>query len=184
MSSYKFRVLLDSSAKEDIFRDIQIANTATYEDFYKAILNAFSFGGNQMASFYLSNDDWDKGFEITYMDMGNNDELDEPTAIMSSHKLADFVSKKKQKLILVHDFMRMWIFLIELVEISDATVEQPTVVLSVGNAPAEDSKEIDKNFQFGDDDLDFDDETYGDDDFNDDDFDMDDLNDFDDFDDN
>lgn len=152
MSAYKFRVLLDSEKNEEIFRDIVINKEDTFETFYNAVIASFNFEGNQMASFYMSNDNWDKGFEITLMDMSYEDEVAEPTVIMSEQKLSDFIKEADQKLILVHDFMRMWIFLIELIELVKEPIEQPKVALAVGIAPPEDSKMMDLDDEFGDDD--------------------------------
>lgn len=63
---------------------------------------------------------------------------------MSSTTVEEFIEVKNQKFILVHDFMRMWIFLIELIGYQEETPERPTLKLSVGNAPAEESKSSDE----------------------------------------
>lgn len=155
MSAYKFRVLLDTDKNEEIFRDIVVSRKDDFESFYNAIIASFNFEGNQMASFYMSNDNWDKGFEITLMDMSYDDEDVEPIAMMSEQKIVDFVHEKDQKMILVHDFMRMWIFLVELIEVVDEVVDVPFVAMSIGMAPPEDSKMMNL-----DDDLD---DVFGDD---------------------
>lgn len=167
MNSYKFRVLLDTE-KNEIFRDISVQKNASMEDFFKGILNAFDFKGNQMASFYKSNDNWDKGFEITLLDMQLDADA-EPVAIMSEHKVREFVSETDQKLILVYDFMRMWIFLIELVEECDSK-EVTEILLSVGKAPKESSKELNENYMFDTDESTSDDPYDFDDDYDNDDF--------------
>ena len=59
MSIYKFRVLLES--KEEIFRDIEIKSTQNFFDFHEMIVASYGFDNSQMASFYLSNSDWEKG---------------------------------------------------------------------------------------------------------------------------
>ena len=46
---YRFRIILD--VKEDVLRDIEIEETATFEDLHHAITQAFGFLGNEMASF-------------------------------------------------------------------------------------------------------------------------------------
>ena len=74
MPGLKFRVLLDSEKKEEVFRDILIADTDNFESFYKIILDSFDFKGDQMGSFYVSNDMWDKGHEISLMDMTYDDD--------------------------------------------------------------------------------------------------------------
>ena len=94
-----------------------------------------------MASFYVSNDNWDKGHEISLVDINYGDEaIDEKASVMSNAILNDFIDKEDQKFILVYDFMRMWIFLLELVERVDKVITTPEVPLSVGMAPPEDSK--------------------------------------------
>src|SRR5690606_37739327 len=109
MKVIKFRVVPD--VEEDVFRDIKIGGDHTFEELYLSIVNAFSFRGDQLASFYLSNDEWDKGHEIGLMDMGGqNSEL--PT-VMSEAILGELVTENEQKVILVYDFLKMWCFYIE-----------------------------------------------------------------------
>jgi len=142
MSSYKFRVLLDNSNNEEIFRDVLISKTDTFSDFYNCILKAFRFNGDQLASFYISNNSWDKGDEISLMDMEDSG-LNMDTAIIK-----DSIETEDQKFILVYDFLKMWCFLIELIEENSEVLEHPKVVLSIGVAPKEESREIDINEDF------------------------------------
>jgi hypothetical protein len=72
-------------------------------------------------------------------------------------KLSDFMEFEDQKIILVYDFLRMWIFLIELIERSEEDLTAPKVALSIGLAPPEDSKMIQED-AFGSDEFDEDDE--------------------------
>lgn len=155
MGALKFRVLLDTDQEGEIFRDILIDEDANLEVFYKSIISSFGFDGGQMASFYISNDDWDKGPEISLMDLSfeGDEALEDQAIVMSSTLLCDNIEVHDQKLILVHDFLRMWIFLIELIDRSDEMIMAPEVVLSMGTPPAEDSKE--PNLDIEDGDLDF-----------------------------
>lgn len=168
MGALKFRVLLDTEEETEIFRDILINEDDTFESLYQTIISSFRFQGDQMASFYMSNDDWDKGHEISLMDMTYGDEsLEEKTSLMYSSVLSHYMKDKDQKIILVYDFMRMWIFLIELLERNDLRIQRPEVVFSVGIAPPEDSKMMDINEEQEDEyieDDDFDNhDPYGDD---------------------
>ncbi len=152
MAGLKFRVLLDSENTAEIFRDILINDTDNFESFYRAIVHAFQFQGNEMASFYVSNDNWDKGHEISLMDMSyEDDSIDSPPAIMKDATIKNFLEEPDQKFILVYDFMRMWIFLIELIGYEKEGPEQPSIILSVGMAPPEDSRTaaIDDTMQLG-----------------------------------
>jgi len=171
MAALKFRILLDTEQESEIFRDILIDENENFESFYQAIISAFRFEGNQMASFYMSNDEWDKGHEVSLMDMNYGDEaIDEKASIMSSAILRDFMFESDQKVILVYDFMLRWIFLIELIERIDKTISKPEILLSVGMAPPEDSRmanfeeEEEDDYQaFDEDDDEDDDDIFGDD---------------------
>jgi hypothetical protein len=150
MAGLKFRVLLDSKDKNEVFRDILISDQDNFESFYKAILNAYNFSSNQMASFYMSNESWDKGFEISLLDMSFDEDSSQILpGVMSTSKIDKFIQESDQKMILVHDFLRMWIFLIELIGYQEETPKSVQMVLSVGNSPNENSKsDEDDSLQF------------------------------------
>lgn len=135
---FKFRVIVDT--EEDVFRDIEIETDATFEDFHRAILDAFDFEEGEMASFYMSNESWEKGLEIPLMGMES-----EAALSMKSTKLGDMVAKPSDKILYIYDFMRMWIFYVELIEVKKdiPSTIYPRVALVYGDAPAQDSKEMD-----------------------------------------
>ena len=164
MAGLKFRVLLDSNDKNEVFRDILISDQDNFENFYKAILSAYHFSDDQMASFYMSNENWDKGFEISLFDMSFGESQDQILpGVMNTSIIRDFIQESDQKIILVHDFLRMWIFLIELIGYDETTPEAPKLVLSVGNAPAEESKPTEnQDLQFEtESEEDFDEDEFG-----------------------
>jgi hypothetical protein len=119
-----------------------------------------------MASFYISNENWDKGHEISLMDMNYGDEsIDEVASVMSGAKLRDFMEEPNQKVILVYDFLRMWIFLIELQERTEQIIETPATILAIGMAPPEDSRIVNlEEEEFG---MEDEDDFESDDDFED-----------------
>lgn len=131
MPALKFRVLLDSIKQEEIFRDIIIDDSDNFQSLYSCILSSFGFDDNEMASFYVSDFEWNKGTEISLMDMSFGDD-DEPVEIMNDTLIRHHIESPKQRYILVHNFMDMWIFLLEMQEISSTAVTDPEVVLSVG----------------------------------------------------
>lgn len=142
MPSIKFRVLVDTEKSEDIFRDIVISSSANFEVLYRTILESYEFAGDQLASFYMSNESWDKGHEIILVDMGLDSEIDAPS-LMAETPIKEFINQKGQKIILVYDFIRMWCFLIEVVDLLDSATAAPFVELSVGDSPDETSRVID-----------------------------------------
>jgi Plasmid pRiA4b ORF-3-like protein len=135
---YKFRVIIDT--EQDVFRDIEIETDTTFEKLHEAILDAFDFELGEMASFYMSDEQWEKGLEIPLMDMAGDAALS-----MKSTKLSDMVSKPSEKILYVYDFMRMWIFYVELMEVKKdlPSTIYPRVALVYGDAPSQDSKEMD-----------------------------------------
>jgi hypothetical protein len=155
MASLKFRVLLDSKDQEKVFRDIIIGENENFETLYKTIISSFNFKGDQMASFYISNDDWDKGHEISLMDLSYGDDaIDDLPSVMNSAILKDFMEDHDQKIILVYDFLKMWIFLVELIGTEEKETLSPEIILSIGVAPIESTKEEISN------DLNFDQDLY------------------------
>ena len=135
MESYTYRVVVDT--KEDSFRDIEIAIDATFEELHNAIIEAYEFRGDQMTSFYMSDDEWEKGEEIALMDMGFGKS-------MSDTQLKDMMKAKDQKILYVYDFLKMWIFYVELVKVNRKATrtDLPALIIKIGDSPNEDDKEI------------------------------------------
>ena len=144
-----------------------MSSDENFEVFFKSIIESFGFRGDQMASFYVSNENWDKGEEISLLDLSEGEEASE-LQIMKDTRINEHLLDTDQKFILVYDFLKMWIFLVELIGVQEETPDNPQLVLSVGTNPEEDSKELSDDFQMisGDAD-DADDDEYGFDDFQD-----------------
>ena len=138
----KFRIILDT--EEDIFRDVEIQNDCSFVNLHECIQQAFGFSGREMASFYRSGEFWDKGEELPLMDMGGIEE-GAPGLAMNDLVLKDHVFKKHERFLYVYDFLRMWCFYAEVVDIFEPapSLEYPLISFELGEAPAEDSKEVD-----------------------------------------
>ena len=104
---YRIRVILD--VDDDVLRDIEISSTSTLEDLHNAIIQSFGFLGNEMASFYESDENWIQGDELPLesFEIGVNkkDEI-----------LNTVLTFSKPKLIYVYDFLNLWTFYVELKE--------------------------------------------------------------------
>jgi len=144
MKAFKFRIVADT--EEDIFRDIIIREDDTFEQLYKMIIKSVGFRGDQMASFYMSNEEWEKGEEISLMDMSFGDT---GPRMMDTTLLNEMIFNKNDKVLFLYDFMKMWIFYVELIGIDEAKEDQelPAIVLSMGQSPNEDEKEIPDLFE-------------------------------------
>ena len=56
---YRMRAILDTET--DVIRDFEIEANATLEELHDAVSQSFGFAGNEMASFYRSDEDWAQG---------------------------------------------------------------------------------------------------------------------------
>ena len=142
MSLYRFRVMIDDAS--EAFRDIEIRRNQTFLDFHKAIKKAFGFQGDEMACFYVSDDEWTKGAEIPLADLGFAEDGKVP-ALMHETQLGDHMRSTNQRYVYAYDFLHMWMFMVELINASkpEPGVTYPRVVLSMKEAPSEHSKEDD-----------------------------------------
>lgn len=142
MRIYRFRVLIDHTS--EAFRDIEIGSDQTFLDFHNAIKDAFAFIGQEMAAFYVSDENWDKGAEIPLADMGFAEEGAMP-ALMPDVRISDHMRSTTQRFVYAYDFLHMWLFLVELIGAGEPEegISYPRVVLSMHDAPDEHSKEDD-----------------------------------------
>ena len=131
---YRFRVVLDNDTDEDIFRDLEIRKTDTLEDLHNIITQSFGFDGLEMASFYISNDQWEQGEEISMFDVGEG--LESPR-LMNETELSSVVNEAQTKLIYVYDFLSMWTFYVELAEIVEEAhgTDYPNLMYVHGQIP-------------------------------------------------
>lgn len=129
---YKFRITLD--ILDDVFRDIAIRQTDTFEDLHFAILQAFGFEGEEIASFYKADHKWNQGEEIALEDMSDGRSS---LMMMNETVLEDVLSDKQTKLIYVYDFLNMWTFYVELADISEpeSTINYPNLLFAQGHLP-------------------------------------------------
>ena len=155
---YKIRVIFDS--KEDIFRDIAIDANDTLEDLHNTITNSFGFEGNEMASFYMSDELWEQGNEIPLFDMSEG-LIQNPS--MSNTTLASVFPNKNDRMLYVYDFLSMWTFFVELFEIEDpeSGVTYPVVTTVFGQLPENaPEKEFIAENEFDEDEEDYDDGAF------------------------
>lgn len=131
---YKIRVILNSDAKEDVFRDIEIRSSQNLWNLHQGIKSAFSFTDEELASFYFSDEDWNQLEEIPLEDMTE----DGSGEIMSDITLERAFPKLHSRMLYVYDYMAMWTFYVELIEISDKekpSVNYPLTVYRYGAIP-------------------------------------------------
>lgn len=128
---YKIRVILDT--KEDVFRDIEIKEKQTLFTLYKGIISAFSLQGDELASFYESDEEWNQGKEIPLEDM-SEDGTDET---MADFYIKEAFEKAGDRMIFVYDYFDLWTFFVELIAVEDkpAVLNYPLTVYRFGAMP-------------------------------------------------
>ncbi|MDE3741885.1 IS1096 element passenger TnpR family protein [Maribacter polysaccharolyticus] len=158
---YKIRIILD--ADEDIFRDIEIEAQNSMEELHNVISQSFGFLGNEMASFYTCDENWQQDEEIALFDMS---ESVGEVRLMNETFLEDILTENTPKLIYVYDFLNMWTFFVELADITEKESGRayPNVLFSFGELP---ESPPEKKFEAENTAFDFDDtfENYDDLDF-------------------
>jgi hypothetical protein len=134
MAAYKFRVAFEDF--DDIYRDIEIKPSQTFKDFHEAITRFISFETGRNSSFFISDDNWLKGREITSRDL--REEEMEKIAEMDNAVMRDFIADPHQKIYYLYDLSSPWAFRIELIKIvpnDDPMSDYPRCVRSIGDAP-------------------------------------------------
>ncbi|MDR0895397.1 MAG: plasmid pRiA4b ORF-3 family protein [Prevotellaceae bacterium] len=161
---YKFTLISDEV--DNFVREIQINPEATFFDFHETILKSVGYTDDQMTSFFICDDDWEKEKEVTLEEMDTNPEMD--SWVMRDTLISELVEDEKQKLLYVFDYMTERCFFIELTEIitgkemagarctrKEGTPPKQTVDFEE-LAAASGSLDLDENF-YGDQDFDLDD---------------------------
>lgn len=134
MATYRFRVTFEDY--DDISRDIEIRSTQTFEELHHAIHNAIGFDASKAASFFLSDDNWKKGREVTTRDL--EDAETEKAVSVRNSRLCDFIVDPHQKIYYIFDPASPWSFRIELVKImreEETGAIYPRCIKSHGEAP-------------------------------------------------
>ena len=160
---YKFRIVSDEV--DNFKREICIDSDASFLELHDAILDSVGFSKDQMTSFFICDDDWEKKTEITLMDMGKDS--DEDTWIMASTKISDLIEDEGQLLVFVFDYMTDRMFFMELKEIEPGKdLETPVCTRKEGNPPQQtmDFEELEKK-NAANNSSDFDETFYGDETF-------------------
>ena len=118
--------------KEDVIRDIEISSTSNLEELHYAIITAFELEKNELASFYMTNEDFELLQEIPLLSI---DEGENPMLGMNEVIISSILTKQGSQLLYIYDFIKMWRFLITLTEKKEEIISKPKCVKSVGEMP-------------------------------------------------
>lgn len=160
-----FRFTVISDEIEDFLREIKIDSEATFQELHEIILQSCGYTNDQMTSFFICDESWNKEQEITLEDMGSSSEED--TYIMRETALSELLEDEKQHLLYTFDPLADRVFFIELSEIiygkdqknavcSKKSGEAPQQTIDFDELMAKDTTlDLGENF-YGDEDFDMD----------------------------
>jgi len=134
MALYRFRITFEDY--DDVIREIDVKSNQTFEDLHRAIHQSTGYISEYPSSFYISNDQWTKGEEITYLP--NQKRIDRGVPLMDKVKLLSYIDDPHQKFYYTFNFDRPFDFHVELMKIileDTPGVVYPAVIKSAGEAP-------------------------------------------------
>ena len=136
MAVLKFRAYYEED--DAVYRDVVIKHSQTFLDLHNAILKAYEFDNKHQGTFYRSNDNWQRGREISL------EKYDRPykvePLIMAETPIGTEIKEPNQKFVYTYDFTRNWPFQVELISVSkeeNPKITYPHMVRAEGIAPSQ-----------------------------------------------
>ena len=136
MAILKFRIYFEED--ESIYRDVAIRHTQTFLELHESILRAYEFDNKHKATFFRSNDHWQRGREISPEKYDK--EYKAPPLMMEETSIGSEIRDPNQKFVYLYDFNKNWTFLIELINVSkeeNPRLSYPSLMRSEGIAPSQ-----------------------------------------------
>ncbi|MBS1921697.1 MAG: hypothetical protein JST17_15735 [Bacteroidetes bacterium] len=136
MAILKFRIYFEED--ESVYRDIVIRHTQTFQDLHYAILKSYDFDNKHKATFFRSNDHWQRGREISLEKYEK--EYKVPPLIMAETAISSEIRDPNQRFIYLYDFNKNWSFLVELINVSkeeNPKLTYPAVLRAEGIPPSQ-----------------------------------------------
>jgi hypothetical protein len=136
MAILKFRIYWEED--DSVYRDVAIKHTQSFFDLHNAILKSYEFDNKHKATFFRSNDKWQRGKEIT-IEKYDKEYKAEPL-IMADTAVGSQINDPSQKFIYVYDFNKNWTFLVELINVNkdeNGKMGYPTCVRTEGIPPSQ-----------------------------------------------
>ena len=133
---FKFTVL--SNESEDFMRIYELPYDMDLLGFHDFVCNDLEYDTTIFSSFFLSNEEWEKGQEYTLVDMQEDDE-GIVALPMKNTLLGQVIHDNRDRLIFMFDIFAGRSLFLELTEAKEeeASVRYPRVVVSEGDAPSQ-----------------------------------------------
>ena len=129
-----YRLSLLSDENDFFRRELLIDSEASFLQLNDFILDSLGYRPDELTSFYVCDEDWQKEEEITRMDMGSRP--DEDSLLMADTLLEDKLERRGDHLFFVFDMLSERGLFIEVEELQPGkSLETPQMILSEGKAP-------------------------------------------------
>lgn len=141
---YRFKIVSDEV--NNFSREIEIDSDASFLQLRNAILESVGYSKDELDSFFLCDDNWEKREEITIEDMGSSSDQD--IWIMADTTVSEMIEEEGQRLIFVFDYLTERCFFMELRKILPGKwLKDPLCTRKEGNAPKQfvDLEEFDQS---------------------------------------
>lgn len=136
MAILRFRIYWEDD--DSVYRDIVIKHSHTFSDLHHEILRCFEFDNKHKATFYRSNDKWQRGKEIS-LEKYEKKYVAEPL-LMSETTIGSEIKDTNQKFIYVYDFNKNWTFMVELINVNkeeSSKISYPSCARTEGIGPSQ-----------------------------------------------
>lgn len=136
MAVLKFRVYFEED--DSIYRDVAVKHTQSFLQLHQVILKSYEFDNKHQATFFRSNDNWQRGREISFAKYDKAYKVD--PLLMEETTIGSEIRDPNQKFIFVYDFAKNWTFLVELINVSkeeNSKLDYPVTVKTEGIAPSQ-----------------------------------------------
>ena len=134
----KYIIQIHLEHKNDVIRDIEIPSEKSLKDLHYTIIDCLNLEKNEMASFYMTNEDFELLQEIPLFKI---DDKDYSMLDMSEITIASVFPNIDSQLIYVYDFLKMWRFLVSYSKETKNESKKIEIINSIGEMP-KDAPEI------------------------------------------
>ncbi len=152
MKLFKLRIVPDSGANFSV--DVEVRADQTFRELHDFIVKTLMLKGDELASFYVADENWEKYEEITLLDMSGSvdQELDDSDDthiiyLMNNTAVGTFVTDVNQNLLYEYDFLQLHTFFIEVVDAktADKKLTYPRVASQKGQLTLQNRVQVEKD---------------------------------------
>ncbi len=119
-----FKIRMTAENHDDFIREFEVKAGASFKSTHDFFIKNLKLDSRELASFFISDDNWNKLQEITLVDMmaagdafGKEEKLKPAYKLMDKVRLDQYISQVDDKMIYVYDFLQMHTFLLEVIDV-------------------------------------------------------------------